>query len=106
MKLPLNSPSRLPGPSGSQLEKVHGKSEERYNSFEKEFRMLRNLGEGDSVLYDNPSDYGRYVRFTPKKVIHRVVTHPRATEALRGKVDALMGDYLKAIRREDSSLVW
>src|ERR1039458_7702433 len=30
MKLPLNSPSRLPGPSGSQLEKVHGKSEERY----------------------------------------------------------------------------
>src|ERR1035441_4291830 len=31
MKLPLNSPSRLPGPSGSQLEKVHGKSEERYS---------------------------------------------------------------------------
>jgi hypothetical protein len=75
-------------------------------SFEKEFRMLRNLGEDESVLYDNPSDYGRYVKFTPKKVIHRVVTHPRATEALRRKVDALMGDYLKAIRREDSSLVW
>jgi hypothetical protein len=30
MKLPLNSPSRLPGPSRSQSEKVHGKSEERY----------------------------------------------------------------------------
>src|ERR1039458_4973566 len=31
MKLPPNSASRLPGPSGNQLEKVHGKSEERYN---------------------------------------------------------------------------
>jgi hypothetical protein len=31
MKLPLNSASRLPGPSGNQLEKVHGKSEERYS---------------------------------------------------------------------------
>jgi hypothetical protein len=30
MKLPPNSASRLPGPSGNQLEKVHGKSEERY----------------------------------------------------------------------------
>jgi hypothetical protein len=31
MKLPPNSASRLPGPSGNQLEKVHGKSEERYS---------------------------------------------------------------------------
>jgi hypothetical protein len=74
-------------------------------SFEREFRMLRNLGESESVVYDNLSDYGRYVKFTPKKVIHRVVTHPGATEALRSKIDALMGDYLKAIRREDSSLM-
>jgi hypothetical protein len=74
--------------------------------FEREFRMLRNLGEGESVLHDNPSDYGRYVEFTPKKVIHRVVTHPRATEALKRKVDVLMRDYLKAIRRENSSLLW
>ena len=31
MKQPLNSAPRLPGPSGNQLEKVHGKSEERYS---------------------------------------------------------------------------
>ena len=30
MKLPLNSASRLLGPTGNQLEKAHGKSEERY----------------------------------------------------------------------------
>jgi hypothetical protein len=42
MKLPPNSASRLPGPSGNQLEKVHGKSEERY-TFAKPSLILRHL---------------------------------------------------------------
>src|SRR6266487_3623021 len=32
-KLPLKSPSPLPGSRGNQMEKVHGKSEERYSFF-------------------------------------------------------------------------
>lgn len=67
--------------------------------------MLRTLGEKESVRHDDPSDYGRNVEFTPKKIIHRVITHPRATDALKQKVDALMTRYLKALKREDSSLL-
>src|SRR6266568_569271 len=32
-KLPLKSPSPLPGSRGNQMEKVHGKSEERYRNW-------------------------------------------------------------------------
>jgi hypothetical protein len=74
------------------------------HSFEREFRMLRNLREDESVAYDNPSDYGRHVSFVPKKIIHRVITHPRATADLKRKVDDLLRHYLKGIKREDSSL--
>ena len=74
-------------------------------SFEREFRMLRNLGKDESVSFDSPCDYGRYVQFKPKKAIHRVVTHPRATETSKRAVEALMGDYLGALKRENSTLL-
>jgi hypothetical protein len=73
-------------------------------SFEREFRMLRNLGKDESVAWDNPSDFGRYVAIRPKKIIHRVITHPKASFAFKKDIDLLLHRHLKAIRREDSAL--
>lgn len=72
--------------------------------FEREFRMLRNLEEGDSVQFDNPADFGRCVPAQLKKIIHRVITHPKADEQTKQKVDALLTTHLKKVRRENSSL--
>jgi hypothetical protein len=74
-------------------------------SFEREFRMLRNLGMDESVEYDNPADYGRYVPIKLSKIIHRVITHPRANNATKLEVDALLAKHLKALKRENSSLL-
>ncbi len=74
-----------------------------YN-FEREFRMLRVLGKDESVLWNEPADYGRYVQVRLKRIIHRVITHPRGSGALKRKLETLLRQYLKAIHRENSSL--
>lgn len=71
--------------------------------FEREFRMLRSLGEDESVCFEDPSDYGRCLLVRLKKIIHRVITHPEADATLKAKVDALLAKYLKGIKRENSA---
>jgi len=73
-------------------------------SFEREFRLLRNLEEDESVEYGNPSDQGRFVKCRIRRIIHRVITHPDATPAFKKEVEHLMKHYLWTIRREDSAL--
>lgn len=70
--------------------------------FEQEFRMLLTPGEDEAVRQD---ELGRQVTVSVKKIIHRVITHPKASIELKMKVDKLMGQYLKRIRREDSRLL-
>lgn len=55
--------------------------------------------------YDDPADYGRYVPVRLGKIVHRVITHPRAAEQFKAKVDDLMRKHLKRIRRENSCLL-
>jgi len=74
-------------------------------AFEREFRMVRPLRNGESVIPDNKADYGRFVPIRPRKIIHRVITHPRATDTFKKEVDALMSRFLKARKREDSTLL-
>jgi hypothetical protein len=52
MKFPLNSASRLPGPSENQLEKVHGKSEKRYT----EVHVSHFIGSPSSVRAESSLD--------------------------------------------------
>ena len=52
MKLPLNSASCLPGPSGNQLEKVHGKSEERYSKRASDGLRLQREGRSSARCTD------------------------------------------------------
>lgn len=73
--------------------------------FENEFRLLRFLSEGESVDENNPADYGRYVPVNLKKIIHRIITHPRATASFKAEIDNLMHQHVRHIRRENSALL-
>ena len=75
------------------------------HGFEREFRMLRNLEENESVSADDPKDYGRYIHIPLKRIIHRVITHPQATSEFKAKVESVMLKGLKRIRRENSKLL-
>jgi len=70
--------------------------------FEREYRLLLAPGETESI---GAEEYGRHVRVNLKTVLHRVITHPRATNSFKQRVDELMSHYLKSLRREDSSLL-
>ncbi len=72
--------------------------------FEREFRMLRTLQENESVSLGDSADYGRNVQVRLKKIIHRVITHPKADEKFKLKIDTLLAKYLKGIKRQDSVL--
>jgi hypothetical protein len=74
-------------------------------SFEHEFRMLLTAGDNESVSWDDPADFGRHVPITLKKIVHRVITHPRASNEFKAKVDELMRKHLKHREREDSALL-
>jgi hypothetical protein len=71
-------------------------------SFEREFRLLLTPGEHESVSL---AEFGRLVPVRLKKIIHRVITHPRASDEFKSKVDEIMKLHLKHIRREDSHLL-
>ena len=71
-------------------------------SFEREFRMLLAPGENESIRLD---EVGRHVRINLKKIVHRVITHPRASAEFKATVDSLLRQHLKSIGREDSRLL-
>jgi hypothetical protein len=73
-------------------------------AFECEFRLLRILGENESVLENNPSDRGRIVPIRLKRVVHRIITHPRASSAFKKQIEILLREHLPGKRREDSAL--
>jgi len=77
----------------------------RRYSFEREFRMLLTPDEHESISYDDPADFRRYVPIALKKIIHRVITHPRASDGFKTRVDCQLDHYLKCVNREDSSLL-
>ena len=77
----------------------------RAYSFEREFRLLLTPGEHESISYDDPKDFGRHAPVPLKRIVHRVISHPRATDEFKSKVDAVLSQYLKHIRREDSALL-
>jgi hypothetical protein len=70
--------------------------------FENEFRLLLAPGEGESVPEDQ---LGKHVPVRLSRVIHRVITHPRATDAFKMEVDRIMARHLKGKRRENSTLL-
>ena len=72
--------------------------------FEREFRMLLTPEEHESISYDDEADFGRRVPILPKRIIHRVITHPRALDGFKVTVESQLRRYLKGISREDSNL--
>jgi hypothetical protein len=71
-------------------------------SFEREFRMLLAPGRQESIGAD---EIGRHVPIRLKKIVHRVITHPQASEAFKEKVESIMSQALKHILREDSHVI-
>jgi len=69
--------------------------------FEQEFRMLLAPEENGSIGLD---EVGWCVPVNLKKLVHRVITHPRASADCKMKVDLLMKRYLPNLRRGDSIL--
>jgi len=76
---------------------------DRYR-FEREFRVLRSPNEDESFYRDDPKDWFRRVPIKPKKIIHRIITHPDAGRETKLKVEELLRTYLPCRRREDSGL--
>lgn len=73
-------------------------------AYEREFRILRVLRQDESVRLANPNDECKYVPIPAKKVIHRVITHPKASRPFKDEVERLIRVNLKRITREDSVL--
>ena len=71
-------------------------------SFEREYRLLLAPGEKESVSLD---EVGRRIPIKLKKIVHRVITHPGASAAFKAKVDSVMRQSLKHLRRESSHLL-
>jgi hypothetical protein len=67
--------------------------------------MLRTLQENESVSLEDSADYGRNVQVRLKKIIYRVITHPKADKKYKLKIEALLAKYLKGIKRQDSVLL-
>lgn len=72
--------------------------------FEREYRLLRSPEEDEIFYPDNPEDMYRRVPIRLKKIVHRVISHPRASRALKLTVDELLRRYLPSRQREDSAL--
>jgi hypothetical protein len=75
--------------------------------FEQEFRMIRPmaLDGSESVVWDDPADFGRDVPIRLGKVIKQVITHPMANQATKDRVSFLLRTHLPKIKRTDSSLI-
>jgi len=74
----------------------------RCYSLEREFRMLLTPELHESIPWDQ---VGRHVPINLKKIVHRVITHPRASVECKTKVDSLMRQVLTHLLREDSTLL-
>lgn len=74
--------------------------------FEREFRMIRPMAlDGtESVLSDDPADFGRNVPIRLGKIIKQVRTHPNASQKTKEIVDTLLKQHLSKVRRTNSSL--
>jgi hypothetical protein len=73
-------------------------------SFESEYRLLRSPDEDEAFYSDNPTDRFRLLPIKLKKIVRRVITHPRASRDTKEKVEQLLRDYLPSCLREDSAL--
>jgi hypothetical protein len=73
-------------------------------AFEREFRILRPPAPDEVFYSENPMDCFRRVSIVLSEIIHRVVTHRRASKATKRRVDELLRDYLPQIRRCNSSV--
>jgi hypothetical protein len=70
--------------------------------FEREFRMMLTPGEHESIPMEQ---IGRHVPIRLKKIVRRLITHPRASEEFKTKVDGLLTRFLPCIKRENSTLL-
>ena len=70
-------------------------------SFEREFRMLLAPGENGPIGSD---EAGRHIPISLKKIVLRVITHPKASMQFKAKIDSIMNLSLKRIKRENSTL--
>lgn len=73
-------------------------------SFESEYRLLRSPNEDETIYPDNPVDRFRLLPIKLKKIVSRVITHPRASCDTKKKVEQLLRNDLPSRRREDSAL--
>lgn len=63
-------------------------------SIEREYRLLHYPGEDESFEFENPADFCRRLPIKTKKIVHRVITHPRATTETKLHVEQILQEYL------------
>jgi hypothetical protein len=71
---------------------------------EREYRLLRPPSADESFEFENPADFFRRIPVKPKKIIHRVITHPDATKEPKVYIEQILRRYLPCRKREDSAL--
>ena len=71
-------------------------------SYENELRLLLPSRMEETIA---PDEKGRLVQVPLKKIVHRVITSPRASAGFKAEVDSLLRQYLRGIRRENSALL-
>jgi hypothetical protein len=74
---------------------------DRYR-FEREFRMLLTPGGHEPIPGDK---IGWHVPIRLKKIIHRVIVHPKASKEFKTKIDHLMMYHIPGIKFENSTLL-
>jgi hypothetical protein len=71
-------------------------------SYENEVRFLLHAGRAENI---SPDEGGRLVPVPLKKIVHRVITSPRAGAEFKAEVESLLRQYLPGRRRQNSALV-
>lgn len=74
--------------------------------FEREFRILTNLKAGETMNPSNPADRGRRIHIQPKKIIHKVICHPKAASSFKQKVDLLLKRHLPHLQIANSRIIF
>ena len=70
--------------------------------WENEFRLLHVFGPDEVV--DEQKYTSHRIPLLLNKIIHRVITHPKASLEFKARIDALLMRHLPGIRRQDSAL--
>jgi hypothetical protein len=71
---------------------------------EQEFRLLRSPEKDEVFDFSAPKDAFRKIPIRTRKIVHRVITHPQASDRTKTRVDDMLRTWLPGVRRCNSAL--